>query len=336
MTAENQTDDLGKLPSTIVGFIGLGLMGAPMAANLRRAGFHVVVNDTRREAAAALLAAGAQWANTAREVAAQADVVFTCLPSLAAIEAVALGPNGLLEGARPGLVYFEMSTNSPELAERLRAAFAERGAHVLEAPISGGARGAQRGRLAIWVGGEKVHYERFEPLLRAMGDRPVYVGPFGAGLVTKLVHNCTSQTIQAGIAEVFVMGVKAGADPLALWEAIRQGSIGRRRTFDGLIDQFLPGNYDQPQAALRIIQKDMLLATELGRKLGVPMRLANLALADVTEAMNRGWGDRDARSVMQLPQLRAGVAIAVPSAGIDAVLERDPPAPSDARFGKDS
>lgn len=320
----------------IAGFIGLGVMGAAMAANLRRAGVRLVVHDVRREAADAALAAGAEWADSPRALAARVDVVFTCLPSLAAIEAVLLGADGVLAGARPGLVCFETSTNSPDLAEKLRAAFEAGGAHLLEAPISGGARGARRGRMAIWVGGERVHFDRFAPLLRAMGDRSVYVGPFGSGLVTKLVHNCASQTMQAALAEVFVLGVKAGADPIGLWEAIRQGSIGRRRTFDGLIDQFLPGTYDSPQAALRIVHKDMLVATELARRNNTPMRLASLALADLTEAINRGWAERDARAVMLLPQERAGVRIAVPPEQIQAVLERDPPAPSDARFGKDA
>ncbi len=155
----------------------------------------------------------------------------------------------------------------------------------------------------------------------------------GAGLVTKLVHNCAAETMQAALAEAFVMGVKAGAEPLALWKAIRQGAVGRRRTFDGLIDQFLPGNYDQPQAAQRITYKDMMFATELGRELSVPMRFANLSLADTTESMNRGWAARDCRAVMLLPQERAGVSIAVPPAAIQEVLREDPAAPTDTRHG---
>jgi 3-hydroxyisobutyrate dehydrogenase len=316
-----------------VGFIGLGLMGGPMALNAQKAGYRLVVNDTRREAAAPHLQAGATWADTPRAVAEQSDVVFTCLPSLAAIEAVALGPDGIVHGIRSGHAYFEMSTNSPELVKRLHAAFAERGAHMLDAPISGGGIGAQRGRLGIFVGGDKSVYQRYEPVLRAMGDRPMHVGAVGAGLVTKLVHNCASQTTQAAIAEVFVLGVKAGADPLSLWEAIRQGSIGRRRTFDGLVTHFLPADYDPPEAALRIIQKDMLLATGLARDLGVPMRIANLALADIQEAMNRGWAERDCRSVMLLPQERVGVEIKVAPEAIQEVLRRDPPAQTDTKYG---
>jgi len=316
-----------------VGFIGLGIMGASMVTNLQKAGYRVVVNDVRKAATASHLKAGAVWADTPRALTEQSDVVFTCLPSLPVIEAVALGPDGILAGVRPGQAYFEMSTNSPELVKRLHAAFAERGAHMLDAPISGGARGAERGRLAIWVGGDKSSYDRFEPVLRAMGDHPVHVGAIGSGLVTKLVHNCASQATQAAIAEVFTLGVKAGAEPLSLWRAIRQGSIGRRRTFDGLIDEFLPAQFDPPHAALRIIHKDMTLATALGRDLGVPMRFANLALADIQEAMNRGWSERDCRAVMLLPQERVGVAIKVDPAEIQEVMREDPPAPTDSKYG---
>ena len=317
-----------------VGFIGLGIMGAAMAANLQKAGYKLVVNDVRHEATLPHVNAGAIWADTPRAVAGHSEVVITCLPGLAAIEAVALGADGVLAGMRPGQALFETSTSTPELVKRLHAAFAERGMHMLDAPISGGALGAQRGRLAIWVGGDKAVYQRYEAVLKAMGDKPVHVGAVGAGLVTKLVHNCTSQATQAAIAEIFTLGVKAGAEPLALWEAVRQGSIGRRRTFDGLVDEFLPAKYDSPNAALRIIHKDMSIATDLGRELGVPMRISNLAFADIQEAMNRGWAERDCRSVMLLAQERAGVNIKVSQEGIDDVLRRDPPAPSDSKRGQ--
>jgi 3-hydroxyisobutyrate dehydrogenase len=316
-----------------VGYIGLGIMGGAMASNLQKAGYRLVVNDTRREAAAPHLRGGAVWADTPRAVAEQSEVVFTCLPNLPAIEAVALGADGLIAGIRHGQAFFEMSTNTPELVKRLHAAFAAKGAHMLDAPISGGAKGAQRARMAIYVGGDKAAYQRYEPVLRAMGDQPVHVGAVGAGLITKLVHNCASQATQAAIAEVFVLGVKAGAEPLSLWKAIRQGSIGRRRTFDGLIDEFLPAHYEPPSAALRIIQKDLMIATGIARELGVPMRFANLALADVQEAMNRGWAERDCRAVMLLPQERVGVQIKVDPAAIQEVMREDPPAPTDTKHG---
>jgi 3-hydroxyisobutyrate dehydrogenase-like beta-hydroxyacid dehydrogenase len=319
----------------VVGFIGLGVMGASMASNILKGGFRVVVHDVQPAAAAAHLQAGAIWADTPRAVAEQSEVVFSCLPDVVQIEAVALGTDGILAGIRPGHAYFETSTSTHEMVKRLHAAFADRGAYMLDAPISGGARGAQRGRLAVWVGGDKAIYDRYEPVLRTMADKPVHIGAIGSGLVTKFVHNCASQATQAAIAEVFVLGVKAGAEPLALWKAIRQGSIGRRRTFDGLVDEFLPARFEPPNAALRIMYKDMLGATGLARELGVPMRIANLALADIQEAMQRGWSARDGRSVMLLPQERVGVQIKIDRAEIQEVLRQDPPASTDTKHGSD-
>jgi 3-hydroxyisobutyrate dehydrogenase-like beta-hydroxyacid dehydrogenase len=316
-----------------VGFVGLGAMGGHMAANVLKAGFGLIVNDRRPELATSLIESGASWAETARDVAERSDVVFTCLPNLHAIEDVLIGTNGLMDGLRNGQAVFEMSTNSLELARKLHAALAEKGAILLEAPVSGGATGAKRGRLAIWAGGDLAAFEMHRDVLLAIGDRPLHVGPFGAGLITKLVHNCTSQAVQAAIAEVFVMGVKAGAEPLALWEAVRQGALGRRRTFDQLIDQFLPGTYDDAHAALRIIQKDMTLALDLANELDLQMPISMLAMADVEEAMERGWADRDCRSVMLLPQERAGVHIAVDPKSIAEVLKRDPAAPTDTKHG---
>ncbi len=317
----------------VVGFIGLGNMGAAMVPNLQKAGYQVVVNDVKREATEGPVNEGAILADTPRAVAEQAEVIFSCLPSPQVVEDVALGADGVLEGIRPGHAFFEMSTSTHELVQRLHAAFAGRGAHMLDAPISGGARAAGSRRLAIWVGGDQALFERYEPVLKAMADHCTHVGDVGAGLVTKLVHNCATQTTQAAIAEVFALGVKAGAKPLSLWRAIRQGMVGRRRTFDDLIDEFLPGNYDQTQAQLRIVHKDMLSATDLAREIGVPMRIANLALADIQEAMARGWSERDCRSVMLLPQERVGIEIKVETAEIREVLRQDPPAATDAKYG---
>jgi len=310
-----------------LGFIGLGTMGAGMAANLQKAGHRLVVHDARRAAAAPHLAAGAVWADTPRQVAAAADVVFTSLPGPPEVEAVALGPEGLLGAMRAGGAYFDLSTNSPSLVRRIHAAFAERGAHMLDAPVSGGPRGARTGELALWVGGERAIFDKHKPLLDAMGDQARHVGPIGAGTVAKLVHNCAGYTIQCALAEVFTLGVKGGVEPLALFEAVRQGAVGRRRTFDGLVDQFLRGVYDPPAFALRLAHKDVSLATALGRELAVPMRLANLALEEMTEAMNRGWAERDSRVAMLLQQERAGVDVKVEEGRLRAAVERLKAAP---------
>jgi 3-hydroxyisobutyrate dehydrogenase-like beta-hydroxyacid dehydrogenase len=306
-----------------VGFIGLGTMGAHMARNLQKAGTKLVVHDARRGAAEPHLVAGAVWADTPRQVAEAVDVVFTSLPGPPEVEAVALGADGLLPAMQKGTAFFDLSTNSPTMVRRIHAAFAARGLHMLDAPVSGGPKGAETGKLALWVGGERPIFDRHKPLLDAIGDRARYIGPIGAGSVAKLVHNCAGYALQTVLAEVFTLGVKGGVDPLALFEAVRQGATGRRRTFDGLIDQFLPNQYDPPAFALRLAHKDVTLATALGRELGVPMRLSNLALDEMTEAMNRGWAGRDSRVAMLLQQERAGVSIEVDPSKLKEAVAHD-------------
>jgi 3-hydroxyisobutyrate dehydrogenase len=258
-------------------------------------------------------------------VAEASEVVFTSLPGPPEVEAVAVGRNGILAGLAKDAAYFDLTTNSPTVVRKISAEFSAQGVHMLDAPVSGGPVGARSGRLALWVGGEKAQYDRYKSVLDAIGDQARYVGPIGAGSVAKLVHNCAGYAIQTALAEVFALGVKGGVEPLALWEAVRGGAAGRRRTFDALIDQFLPGKYDPPAFALRLAHKDVTLATALGRELGVPMRLANLALAEMTEALNRGWAEEDSRIPMALQLERSGVSIAVEQQRINAVLERDPP-----------
>jgi 3-hydroxyisobutyrate dehydrogenase-like beta-hydroxyacid dehydrogenase len=306
-----------------IGFIGLGMMGSGIVANLQKAGHDLVVHDLRRAAAEPYLAKGAEWADTPRAVAEAADVIFTSLPGPPEVEEVALGENGLLSGMSRGKAYFDLSTNSPVMVRKIHAAFAERDAYMLDSPVSGGPRGAASGRLALWVGGDEQIFNRFKTVLDAMGDKARYVGPIGAGSIAKLVHNGAGYCIQTALAEMFSVGVKAGVEPLALWEAVRDGALGRRRTFDGLVDQFLPGKYEPAAFALRLAHKDVSLATQLGRDFGVPMRVANLALAELTEGLNRGWGARDSRSPMLLQLERAGVEIKVTPERIKEALERE-------------
>jgi 3-hydroxyisobutyrate dehydrogenase len=286
-------------------------MGARMASNLQHAGYQLVVNDLRKEAAAPHLAAGATWADTPRSLAEQSDVILTSLPEPPDVEKVALAADGLLAGVKRDAVWFDLSTNSQSLVKKLAVAFAEKGAHMLDAPVSGGPQGAASRKLAIWVGGDKGAFDKHKAVLDAIGDQARYIGPIGSATVAKLVHNMSGYAIVCALAETFAMGVKAGVEPLALWEAVRQGAAGRRYTFDAMINQWLPGKYDPPDFALKLAHKDVGLATALGRELGLPMRICDLAYAEMTEAMNRGWAGRDSRVVMMLEQERAGIEVKV-------------------------
>jgi 3-hydroxyisobutyrate dehydrogenase-like beta-hydroxyacid dehydrogenase len=306
----------------VVGFIGLGTMGGRIAANILKAGYEVIVNDLHRQQAGHHLQAGAKWADTPRALAERSDVIFTSLPEPADVERVALGADGLIEGIKMGAAYFDLSTNSPAVVKRIHDAFAAKGAHMLDAPVSGGPSGAASGKMAIWVGGDRAAFDKHKAVLDAMGDRAAYIGEIGTATVAKLVHNMSSYAVSCALAETFTLGVKAGMDPVALWEAVRQGVSGRRLTFDGLLEQFLPGKYDPPNFALKLATKDVALATGLGRELGVPMRICNLAYAEMIEASNRGWEGRDSRVVMLLAQERAGVKIAADPERVKQAAER--------------
>src|SRR5580704_16038221 len=237
-----------------IGFIGLGTMGAFMAASLQKSQYKLVVTDIRRDAAKRHLENGAEW------------------PDTPDVEKVVFGADGLLAGAHAGMAYFDLSTNSQALVRRVNAALAEKKAFGFDAPVSGGPKGAETGKLAIWVGGDKAQYDKHKKVLDAIGDQAAYIGAIGSASVAKLVHNMAGYAIQTALAEVFTMGTKAGMDPAALWKAVRQGAQGRRRTFDGLPRQFLVDKYSPPDFALKLAHKDVSLAVGLGRELGVPMR----------------------------------------------------------------
>lgn len=303
-----------------VGFIGLGIMGSSMALNARKGGFDLVVHDLRRDAAAPHLAAGCAWAESPAALGANVDIVLTSLPGPREVEAVAAD---LIESLRPGTPWFDLTTNSPSVMRRLHARFAERGLPVLDAPVSGGPKGAKSGKLALWVGGEHSVFNQYRSVLDAIGDQARYIGPIGAGSTAKLVHNAAGYAILCALAEVFTMGVKAGVEPLALWSAIRQGALGRIRTFERMADHFLQQRYDPPDFVLNLAFKDVTLATELAREIGVPMRLTSLTHAELGEAINRGWGDKDSRIFMQLQAERAKVDIKLSAADIQSVIERE-------------
>ena len=306
-----------------VGFIGLGTMGGSMAYNALDGGNDLVVHDINRASATRHLEAGATWSDTPREVAEQSEIIFTSLPGPTQVEAVALGELGIMEGMSTDKVYFDLSTSTPGMIRKIHEEAAARGIHVLDAPVSGGPRGAASRNLAIWVGGDKDVFDRCKPVLDSIGNAAYYVGPIGCGAIAKLVHNCTGYVVQAALAEVFTMGVKAGVEPLALWQAVRKGAQGRRGTFEGLAEHLLPGKFDPPDFALNLARKDVDLAVSVGREFDVPMRLANLALMEMTEAINRGWGNRDSRVAMLLQEERAGVEVRVDEDELNALLESE-------------
>lgn len=293
-----------------IGFIGLGNMGGPMALNLVKAGHTLVVHDIRREAATPHLERGAKWAENPRIAAQEAELVLTSLPGPVEVEAVALGTNGILHGASKGAIYADLSTSSPSLIRRIHAGFKEKGIHVLDAPVSGGVIGAERGTLQVMVGGDEELFRRLKPVLEAIGDKVGYMGGIGSGTIAKLVHNLIGICTRTVVAEGFTLGVKAGVRPEALLEAVKGGAFGQGL----LLTQVLPeivfkGDFDTVRFALRLARKDLGLATELAREYHVPMAMAALAEQTLVEAMARGWGDKDFAAPFMLQEERAGVKV---------------------------
>ncbi len=294
-----------------IGFIGTGNMGNPMAANLIRAGHQLTVHDLRREAATNLLEMGAEWADRPKEVVPGREAVFTSLPVPRDVEAVVLGEDGVLEGASSGSVVFDLSTNSPTVVRSLSQTCAERGVTLLDSPVSGGVYGAAAGTLAVMVGGDRETFERFEPVLGAIGSHVVYCGPVGNGSVCKICNNLLSMGIGVLLSEALTLGVKAGVDLATLADVIANSSGSSRRLTEKYARFLFKGNFE-PGFATALAAKDVRLATDLGREYGVPMDLSNLVDQRHVEAMFRGWGAEDSDAVARIQEEKAGVQLRLP------------------------
>jgi 3-hydroxyisobutyrate dehydrogenase len=290
----------------IVGFIGLGNMGGPVAGHIQRAGFPMVVYDLREEIMRPFEERGAKIADSAAALARQSDVIITALPMPSDVEEVACGANGILQGVRQNSIYIDISTGPPSLIRRLEPLFRAKGGFVLDAPVASGQPGAARGIHEIMVGGDKEIFERAAPVLRAFGDQVLHAGPLGSGSICKLVHQMVNSTISQAIAEGLTLGVKAGVDTEALWECVRRGMVGRMHVLHVQVPQTVfRNNFETDTFPLKLLRKDVALATALGRELNVPLPLANMAEQNLMEAVNRGWGDKSAYTVTFLLQEEA-------------------------------
>ncbi|MFC1928756.1 NAD(P)-dependent oxidoreductase [Chloroflexota bacterium] len=302
-----------------IGFIGVGTMGGAMAANILKAGYTLCVNDVRREVAKPLLDGGASWGDTPKAVAESSDIVFTSLPGPKEIEAVVLGKDGIIDGIRPGAVYIDVSTNSPQLIRHIYNVFKEKGAHVMDVPVTGGGpKAAQAGRSTLLVGGDKDILEKCRPVLDVLAAKINYNGGIGNGTICKLMNNCIAFCVQSVIAECFTAGVKAGVDPTTLWRSIKEGTLKGTMINRALPDTYFRGRFDPPVFAQKLAFKDLNLATSLGRDVNVPMAIANIVQQDFVTAQNRGWSDKDVSMVMLIQEERAGgVEGRIPDADIE-------------------
>lgn len=274
-----------------VGLIGLGLMGKPMGRNLLKAGFLLTVWNRTKQRADDLVREGAKWAATPREVAAQADVLITIVSDPPAVEQVLWGDGGALEGLRRGSVYIDSSTVSPELAIKAARACAERGVDYLDAPVTGGTWGAEKGELVFMIGGTAETLERARPVLEAVGKRFFLLGPNGAGQTVKLAMNLLLALEVEALAESLAIVTKAGIPGERLVE-VMQSSMARAGVLDVKAPQMLKNDYP-PSFPLRLMHKDVRLAVELAKKENVRIPAGEAAYAVYSAVKDAAKEDLD-------------------------------------------
>ena len=290
-----------------VGFIGVGFMGQHMAKHILDGGHDLTIYDISETAAKNLVKAGAKSLSSPSEVAAVSEVIFTSLPTPQDLEQVVLGEGGILAGALEGTTLFDLSTTDPETITRISNSASQRGINVLDAPVSGGTIGAEQGTLCVMVGGDKNNYDRYKSVLDLIGNQVVYCGNLGAGAVCKIVNNLIGMTLGVVLSEAFSLGVKAGVDPMTLYNAVSMSS-GETRQMHTFPTGLFEGDFS-PGFKLDLGSKDVGLATNLGRSLRVPMDVSNLIHQKYVEAQNRGWGGQSTTAIAKLQEERAGVEI---------------------------
>jgi 3-hydroxyisobutyrate dehydrogenase len=293
-----------------IGYIGLGHLGAHLAHSLVRAGHEVTVSDLHPEAAHALIAAGARWAPTAADVAATSDVVFTCLPSPAAVDAVVAGRGGLLEGAHDGLTWIDNSTNDRDETLRLAAVAASRGVAALEAPVTGGVHKAAAGDITVLVGGPIELYERHRDLLTAIGSPVLYMGELGSAAVIKVITNMLAFINLVSVGEALMLAKRGGLDLTAAFEAIRHSS-GNSFVHETEGQLILNGSYDVG-FTMDLACKDLGFATELGRQFGVPLDLATMTERAFHQARSQYGGGAWSTQVVKLLEDAVGTDLRAP------------------------
>ena len=274
-----------------VGFIGLGIMGKPMAKNLLKAGYELVVYDINQDAVNEVVAAGAKSAPTSKDVAAQSEVVITMLPNSPHVKAAVLGENGVLEGAKPGLVLIDMSSIAPLASQEIAAAVAKKGVEMLDAPVSGGEPKAIDGSLSIMVGGKKELFDRSTELLSKMGKSVVLCGDIGAGNTTKLANQIIVALNIAAVSEAFVLATKAGVDPELVFNAIRGGLAGST-VMEAKAPMIMAGNF-KPGFKIDLHIKDLANAIETGHDVGVPLPLTSSVMEILQALKVDGKGQND-------------------------------------------
>ncbi len=290
-----------------IGFIGLGIMGKPMAINLIKAGYSLIVYDIRPEPVKDLVAAGAKEGKNSKDVAAQSEIVITMLPNSPDVKKAVLGENGVLEGAKSGLILIDMSSIAPLVSKEVEAEARKKGVEMLDAPVSGGEPKAVDGTLSIMVGGKKEAFEQVEDILKIMGASAVLVGDIGSGNTTKLANQIIVALNIAAMSEAMVLATKAGVDPEKVFQAIRGGLAGST-VLNAKVPLALDGNF-KPGFRIELHIKDLANALDTAHEIGVPVPLAG-GVMEIMQALKvDGKGGDDHGGIIQFYENLARVKV---------------------------
>lgn len=305
MGANMEISDAGNR----VGFIGLGAMGGPMAANLVKKGFVTAVYDIDTERVASLTGQGAEAGASCKDVAEKSDIIVTMLPSSPHVREAVLGQSGIAEGVRAGAALIDMSTIDPLTTKEMEKALLERGAKMLDAPVARGVAAAVAGSLAVFVGGDEETFERCKPVISAMATDIHYVGDLGSGEVVKLVNNLILAVTVCALAEGLVLGVKAGVDPGKLFKALSQGSANSFALQNHFRKFVYEGKFEQGVFPVKYILKDLGLVLETAERIGVPQYFGALASQTYQQASAAGYADRYYPVVVKILEELTGVEV---------------------------
>jgi 2-hydroxy-3-oxopropionate reductase len=290
-----------------IGFIGLGIMGKPMAKNLLKAGYSLTVYDIRPEPVKEVVAAGAQEGKSSKDVAEKNEVVITMLPNSPEVKEAVLEEDGVLDGAKPGMILVDMSSIAPLVSKEVGAKLAEKGVEMLDAPVSGGEPKAIDGTLSIMVGGKKEVFEQVEDVLKVMGASAVLVGDIGSGNTTKLANQIIVALNIAAMSEAMVLATKAGVDPEKVYNAIRGGLAGST-VLDAKVPLALKGNF-KPGFRIELHIKDLQNALDTAHKIGVPVPLASGAMKVMQALKVDGKAGDDHGGIIQFYEKLAKVEV---------------------------
>ena len=290
-----------------IGFIGLGIMGKPMAKNLVKAGYSLVVHDINQEPVDELAGEGAAREASPKDVAAAADVVITMLPDSPDVEKVVLGEEGVIEGAKEGLILIDMSSINPLVAQKIEKEASQKGIRMLDAPVSGGEPGAVAGTLAIMAGGDEALFNEAEPLFEVLGKSAVLVGPVGAGNFTKLANQIIVAINIEAVGEAFVLAQKAGLDPEKVFNAIKGGLAGSS-VMNAKIPMAMERNFN-PGFKIKLHQKDLNNALMTAKDLDVPLPVTGIVQQFITGLIADGLGEADHGGIMRAVEKMANIEI---------------------------